>query len=500
MAEESIEELAAYDLDVEGMKVHIRIYNSEKEFSPIYEVTFPGIGKATKLLLDSFKSQLISLVHVDPARINEEEYIEEIKNKYIEASNVLINRFLPGTEEETKKLLISYILNMMLGLGDIQPLIRDYNLEEIAVNGSSDFVWVFHKIFMWCKTTIKLQSEDEIYNRSEQIGRAVGREINNLVPIMDAELTDGSRVNATLYPISQTGNTITIRKFAKNPWTMPAMISNKTLNSHVAGLIWECIENEISLLIAGGTASGKTSFLNAMSIFFPANRRIISIEETRELTLPSFYQWLPMLTRAPNPEGKGEVSLYDLMINALRQRPDIVLVGEIRTEKDAETLFEAIHTGHAVYGTVHADNAQDTVTRMTNPPIAIPKILLNALGGIVVQFRHRAKGIRRVLEFAEILRTGDPNVCFRWNMKSDMITQISELSRLEETLSLYTGLTTQEIEDNISKKAIILEWMANKEIFNVNDAGLVIANYYKNKDKVLEIAKSNINFSIDIFK
>ncbi|MEM0143487.1 MAG: CpaF/VirB11 family protein, partial [Candidatus Parvarchaeum sp.] len=295
-------------------------------------------------------------------------------------------------------------------------------------------------------------------------------------------------------------NTITIRKFAKNPWTMPAMISNKTLNSHVAGLIWECIENEISLLIAGGTASGKTSFLNAMSIFFPANRRIISIEETRELTLPSFYQWLPMLTRAPNPEGKGEVSLYDLMINALRQRPDIVLVGEIRTEKDAETLFEAIHTGHAVYGTVHADNAQDTVTRMTNPPIAIPKILLNALGGIVVQFRHRAKGIRRVLEFAEILRTGDPNVCFRWNMKSDMITQISELSRLEETLSLYTGLTTQEIEDNISKKAIILEWMANKEIFNVNDAGLVIANYYKNKDKVLEIAKSNINFSIDIFK
>ena len=163
------------------------------------------------------------------------------------------------------------------------------------------------------------------------------------------------------------------------------------------------------MLISGGTASGKTSFLNASSIFFPASRRIISVEETRELSLPKFYQWVPMVTRRPNPEGKGEVRLYDLMVNALRQRPDIMLVGEVRTGKDAETLFEAIHTGHAVYGTVHADNAQDTIIRMTNPPIDTPKIMINAMGGIIVAFRHRSRGIRRILEFAEIMRTGDAN-------------------------------------------------------------------------------------------
>ncbi len=496
----NVTELDEYSFDVHGMKVTIHIYQSDQDFAPTYEVIFQSIGKATKLLIDSLKPQLVSLVPIEIGRLNDNEYIEEIKNKYIDVSNILLNRYLPGIDENTKKLLISYIINMMLGLGDLEPLLADENLEEIAVNGSSSYIWVFHKKYLWCKTNIKPESEDEIYNRSEQIGRTVGREINNLAPLMDAELTDGSRVNATLFPVSQIGNTITIRKFSKNPWTMPAMIKNHTVDTRVAALIWECIENEISLLISGGTASGKTSFLNAMSIFFPSNRRIISIEETRELTLPDFFQWVPMLTRAPNPEGKGEVTLYDLMINALRQRPDIVLVGEIRTKKDAETLFEAIHTGHAVYGTVHADNAQDTVTRMTNPPIEIPKILLNALGGIVVQFRHRAKGIRRVLEFAEILRTGDPNVCFRWNMKNDSIAQIGEISRLMETLSLYTGMSSQEIEAEMENKTKVLLWMANKSITNVNDAGLVVANYYKNKEKILKLAEDNADFSEGLLK
>ena len=203
---------------------------------------------------------------------------------------------------------------------------------------------------------------------SEHIGRLVGRQINNIAPLMDAELPDGSRVNATLFPISQKGNTITIRKFSKNPWTMPLLIKSKEVSPEIASLIWLCMQNEISMIISGGTASGKTSFLNAMSMFVPANRRVITIEETKELTIPDFVQWVPMLTRQANPEGKGEIVLYNLMINALRQRPDIVIVGEIRTEKDAETLFEAVHTGHTAYGTLHADNAEDAIIRMTNPP------------------------------------------------------------------------------------------------------------------------------------
>ncbi len=179
------------------------------------------------------------------------------------------------------------------------------HLEEIAVNGAKDFIWVFHKTLGWCKTNIKPTNDNAIYDQASQIGRRIGREINNLAPLMDAELADGSRVNATLYPISQSGNTITIRKFAKNPWTMTALIKNSSLSIEIASLVWLCIQNEISLIFSGGTASGKTSFLNACSMFFPANRRIISIEETRELQLPTFLQWLPMVSREPKPRRKG---------------------------------------------------------------------------------------------------------------------------------------------------------------------------------------------------
>ena len=412
--------LAEYQLDAHGMVVKIQIVEG-KDFVPMYNVIFPGIGNATKLLVMSLRSELTSMVPVDPSRIEDERYLNSLNEKYIDTGSILIDKYVPGTSHDTKKLLTSYILNMMLGLGDLEALLADEHLEEITINGGKDFIWVFHKDLGWCKTNIKPTNDESIYDQASSIGRRIGRQINNLMPLMDAELADGSRVNATLYPISQSGNTITIRKFAKNPWTMPALIKSKSISSEVASLVWLCIENEISLLFSGGTASGKTSFLNACSIFFPANRRVISIEETRELQLPNFLQWIPMVSREPNPEGKGEVSMYKLMVNALRQRPDIMVVGEIRTQKDAETLFEAIHTGHAVYGTVHADNAQDTIIRMTNPPIDIPKITMNALGGVVVLFRHRTKGIRRMLEFGEMLVTGDTNVLYKWNILNDSV-------------------------------------------------------------------------------
>ena len=187
------------------------------------------------------------------------------------------------------------------------------------------------------------------------------------------------------------------------------------------------------------------------------------------------------------------------MVNALRQRPDIILVGEIRTKNDAETLFEAIHTGHAVYGTVHADNAEDTIIRMTNPPIDIPKITMNAIGGVVVLFRHRSKGIRRMLEFGEILETGDINVLYRWNILNDTFQQISELTRLLETLTLYGGYTKKAMVEELASKKVILEWMVKNDITAIDDAGLVVANYYRDSAKVLAIAKSGAPFSRAVF-
>jgi len=491
--------MAEYHLDVHGLDVKVRIHVSTEDFNPEYEVTFIGVSNATRLLLLSFRRQLLSLVPVDPTKIDNKAYIEQLNQTYLKESNTLIDRYLPDTPPETRKVLTAYILNMMLGMGDLEVPVADDDLEEITVNGSKTPIWVFHKKYGWCQTTIKPMSEEEIYDQAEQIGRRVGRELNNLAPLMDAELIDGSRVNATLFPISQVGNTITIRKFSKNPWTMPALIKTGSISAEVAALIWLCIQNEICILISGGTASGKTSFLNAMSIFFPSTRRVISVEDTRELSLPEFMQWVAMLSRQPNPEGKGGVTMYNLMINALRQRPDIMLVGEIRTSKDAETFFEAIHTGHAVYGTLHADNVQDTVVRMTNPPIDTPKSTMNALGVIVTVFRHRAKGIRRMLELGEIMKSGDANVLYRWNMRDDTFLQTSEMSSLAETLDLYGGLTKKEINAEIQEKAKILSWMVKNGLTGVNDAGFVVANYYKDKAHVVDIVSRDQPFSREAF-
>jgi flagellar protein FlaI len=492
-------EYASYQLDAHGLNVKVRIVNIGS-FVPLYEVTVPGLGDATKILLLSLRQELLSMVPIDPTRIEDKEYVDELTKKYVDATNMVIDRYLPGSTPETKKILIAFVVNFMLGLGELEAPLADDNLEEVAVNSSKEPIWVYHKKFGWCKTNIKMPDENAIYDAAEQIGRRIGRQITNLSPLMDAELPDGSRVNATLYPISQKGNTITIRKFGKNPWTMPAMVANGTLSRELAALTWMAIENEVSMLISGGTASGKTSFLNAMSIFIPSNHRIISVEEDRELTLPNFLHWVPMLTRQPNPEGKGEVTLYNLMINALRQRPDVMLVGEVRTEKDAETLFEAIHTGHAVYGTVHADNAQDTVVRMTNPPIAVPKMMLNAFGGVIALFRHRRLGVRRVLEFAEMLGTGDVNVIYRWDSRNDTFTQLAEAARMTETISLYGGYTKEEMIQNLEEKQKILDWMVKNKVVDVDSAGYVVSSYYRDAEKVLKIVNDNQPYSRELLE
>ncbi|MGB9703233.1 MAG: hypothetical protein ACPLXS_00760, partial [Candidatus Micrarchaeales archaeon] len=205
-------ELASYDVDANGLPAHIRIVD-KNEYVLSYQVTIPGISEATKVILDSLRPNLITLVPIDPTRLTQKTYVEELRKRFTAAASVLIDKYLPGTEAETKQILLAYILNMMLGLGELEIPLHDDNLEEVAVNNAVEPLWVYHKKFGWCKTNLKIRSEEDIYNYASTIGRTIGRQISVLTPLMDAHLLDGSRVNATLYPVSIFGNTITIRKF-----------------------------------------------------------------------------------------------------------------------------------------------------------------------------------------------------------------------------------------------------------------------------------------------
>ena len=318
---------------------------------------------------------------------------------------------------------------------------------------------------------------------ASRIGRAIGREINTLHPLLDATLGSGERVNATLQPVSSKGNTITLRKFSSDPWTITKLIENKTIPAEAAAIIWQSMQYELSMLVVGGTASGKTSMLNALANFIPPNQRILSIEDTRELQLASFLYWLPMQTRLANSEGLGEISMEDLLVNSLRMRPDRIVVGEVRRKREAETMFEAIHTGHSCYGTFHANNAREAVARLTNPPVSVPQSLLPAINLLLVQFRNRRTGQRRTFEIAEMKEDGTHNVVYQYNAKKDTLEKKGKFERVTKELSLFTGYTEAEIEADRKEKELILNRMVEAKIFNIEQVGRVMAEYYRKKTK-----------------
>ncbi len=491
--------LAQYSFTTEGIPVQVKIVKIG-EFVPHYEITMPSVDAWTRKMLEGkLRGELVSEVKLDLSEILDPKRYDEVKAKFMQGARHIIDRNFKEQlpDEHARHVLSVYLMQNALGLGKLEGLLADENLEEIVINNAREQVWVYHKKIGWCKTNISLESEGQVYDYASMIARKIGRQINVLNPTLDAHLPSGDRVNATLFPISHFGNTITIRKFSKNPWTITNLIRSSTVSPEAAALIWLCMQNELSLLVAGGTGSGKTSFLNAMSAFIPPNHRIISIEDTRELTLPKYLHWVPMVTREANPEGKGEVTMLDLLVNALRQRPDRILVGEIRRQREAEILFEAIHTGHSVYATLHADNTEQAISRLTNPPINIPPQMLDAVSGVIVTFRHRRFNIRRVLEISEMLKQGKFNSLYRWTIKesgsgfTDKIKQVSKMTRLADQLSLYAGMDEREIADDVGEKSSILKWMVDNDYSDVDQVGRIVSHYYMDPDSILEAVKKN---------
>ncbi|HLP79066.1 MAG TPA: ATPase, T2SS/T4P/T4SS family [Acidobacteriota bacterium] len=473
--------LATYTIKINDIVVNVRIIQSDAESVPQYISSVANISEVTKVILEKIREEFISNVNLGKIHFDENSEIVKIRDMFRQEVEKLLDKYFPGIEEKSRNMLMNYIISQDLGLGDLEILLKDDTLEEIVVNGSQECVWIFHRQFGWCKTNLKIQSEKQIRHYSTMIGRDVNKEITLLSPLMDAHLSTGDRINATLYPISTRGNTMTIRKFAKDPWTITDFLRKRTISHSAAALVWLAIENELSVLIVGGTGSGKTSMLNVLANFFPPNQRIISIEDTRELMLPGNLHWVPMETRMANPEGKGEVTMLDLLVNSLRMRPDRIIVGEIRRREEAEILMEAMHTGHSVYGTFHANTADEAIVRMCNPPINLPKPMLSALSLFLVQNRNRRNGLRRTFQIAEILQSGDANVMYQLDVREDDLRPKNESKVFRETLKLYTGMSDADIDKNIAVKIKILKWLVERNIRDVNKIGQIMAEYYRGK-------------------
>ena len=468
----------SYALNVNDIVVDVSVIQKEEETVPLYIISITNISDTTKIILEKIRDEFVAQ---ETKTVDEDSNVEDVQEQFKDKILQLLAKYFPNADKKTIDMLINYILQQNIGLGNIDILLKDINLEEVAINNAREPIWVYHRKHGWLKTNVFMPNESRIRHYSTIIGRDVGKEITLLNPLMDAHLKTGDRVNATLSPISSKGNTLTIRKFAVKPWTITDFIREKTISYEGAAFLWTAVQNELSIIVTGGTASGKTSMLNAIANFFPPNQRIISIEDTRELMLPRLLHWVPMETRLANPEGKGGIEMLDLIVNSLRMRPDRILVGEIRRKREAEVLFEAMHTGHSCYGTLHANNARETINRLTSPPIDLPKQIISGLSLVVVQHINRRLGRRRTLQIAEITPTGDARVIMQLNPIKDQLELVNEPQAIVDTLGLYTGLLKQDIYADMQAKIEILKWMVKRNVNDINKIGLLVSKYYRNK-------------------
>jgi flagellar protein FlaI len=254
----------------------------------------------------------------------------------------------------------------------------------------------------------------------------------------------------------------------------------------MAAMIWLAIQYELSCLVVGGTASGKTSCLNVLTNLIPPNQRIVTIEDTREIRLPKYMHWVPMVSRQPNPEGKGGIAMEDLLVNSLRMRPDRIIVGEVRKREQAETLFEAIHTGHSCYATFHANNAEEAIIRLTNPPVSVPKTMMPAVSLLIVQFRNRRSGARRTFQIAEVKGDGDCNVLFQYNAKTDAMDAVGKSTTFFQTLQLYTGSSMEDLNEMMAEKIKVMKYLVKNDLRSIEQVGKIMALYYTDNDYLMK--------------
>lgn len=437
---------------------------------------------------------------VEEIKINPENIVDPTKRQRTFTQEILkiIERESKGIDvpEGRFQQLGELAVRDMLGYGMLDPAIADDKLEDIMVTGVGKPVYVYHRKYGMCCANIVFEDEASIKYLIDKMARVVGRRIDQQTPLLDARLPDGSRVNATIPPVSIEGPTISIRKFKRDPLTIVDIINYGTCSINLAAFLWLIVDGlgvkPANILIAGGTGSGKTTLLNCATTFVPERERIISIEDTAELQLPHRH-WIRLETRPPNVEGRGEITMDDLVKNVLRMRPDRMIVGEVRGP-EARTMFTAMNTGHdGCMGTVHANSAMETIVRLTEPPMNVPDIMITALDVVIIQQRiyHRQKGqIRRITEVAEVtgFDGGKPQLSriFKWNPKTDNVEPTGVPIRIKRMIAEFSGVSRNEMEDEMKRRGVILDWMRQRGIRNFFEVGKIIQEYYRDQASVLK--------------
>jgi len=461
----------------------------------IYEVVEPQLSDEEKNLLKKICDGLVELVEVDLSAVKETgnaiEYLQKNVAKIMKEYGIIIS------DSQYVKLMY-YIYRNFVGFNQIEPLLQDPNIEDISCDGTDSPIYIIHRKFGSVKTNLIFPDVDQLREFVVKLSERTGRYVSYAEPILAGTLPDGSRISATLAgDVATHGPTFTIRKFSENPFSPIEIMEVGTASSEILAYFWYLMQYGISLLIVGGVATGKTSFLNTLAMFIPPESKIVSIEDTRELRL-THEHWIPGLSRVgfgiPTPTGEkyGEVTLFDLLKESFRQNPDYVIVGEVRGA-EAYVMFQGMSSGHPSISTFHAGSIDTLIKRLTTPPIDLSPTLIESLDvvAIMVHAKEKGKSARRVKEIFEVesvdAKTGEvkTNKIFEWDPATDTFKKLNESIKVQKVVTSIGGNMEDALEE-INRRQKILEWFEQKGIKDYLEITKEINLYYKEPKKILD--------------
>jgi len=456
-----------------------------------YTIIEPTLSERDKKNFEIIKKLLMIELSVSLSEIKTKKAAEiKLARKIAQ----LIKKYKLEIPAKNLSKITYYAIRDFVYLGKIEPLMRDHMVEEISCDGTNIPLYIWHREFESIPTNIRFETDKELNNFARKVSYMCGKHVSLANPIVDAALPDGSRINLTLgHEITKRGSTFTIRRFRADPITIVDLIKFQTMSADIAAYLWYVAEKNSTMLVAGGTASGKTTALNALASFIRPGQKIVTIEDTQELNLPH-ENWIPAVSRQNFTDGQiGEINQFDLLRAALRQRPDIIIVGETRG-REAYTLFQAMATGHGGFSSIHADSVDATLTRLASSPMDIPKTLIaNTLDLIYLQLKLRVKdkSVRRVIQISEIAgldqNTGEirTHEIFKWNPQTDTHSYAGNSVVLDKIKERH-GESDEQINYELSKRKLALEWMVKNNIREHKEVSNNIKEFYADPERFSE--------------
>ncbi|MEM4780332.1 MAG: type II/IV secretion system ATPase subunit [Halalkalicoccus sp.] len=441
--------------------------------------------------LDGFEARLLETLigDVRTPLLYREDRTEDPELVLREELSNQLETYGIGVDARSFYSLFYYLRRAFRGYGRIDPLMCDPHVEDVSCDGYDVPLFVYHDEYTDVETNVSF-SEAELDSFVVRLAQQSGRHVSVGDPITQTTLPDGSRAELALgREVTPRGSAYTIRKYADEPMTPIDLIEYGTFSPASMAYLWLAIEHNKSLIFAGGTASGKTTAMNAVSMFIPPRAKVVSIEDTRELTL-QHENWLSNVTREGSGDG-ASVTMYDLLRSALRHRPEYIVVGEVRG-KEAITLFQAMNTGHTTYSTMHADSVRTVINRLENEPIDVPRAMVQSLDVLCVQTLTRLgdERVRRNETIAEIdgidSRTGDLDYsrAFRWRPETDEFER-SE-GRVTESIRESEGWSDAELAAELDRRARFLETLLAEESVDFRRFSALVDAYYADPGATVE--------------